>query len=145
MSFEENQKNAEYSAFADKLPRQNNYEIAFKEAVQGFLKRNIKDICDSTGARVYDDKKNKIMVPFLNREIVVTYPEVDIFYSNNEEVQLWLKILLLHYLSCIKKTPVSDEQITFKQISGGLAYYTVFQKRCITPIITLFKNNYKNF
>ena len=126
-----------------KLPVQNNYEIAYKEAKDAFLKKNKSDIYNATGAK--PDGDNRILLPFLNKEIVITLPDVIISYTNNAEVELWLKIILLHYLSSYEKIPFSGDQITYKQISGGLSYYPVFQKRCITPIISLFNGHYEKF
>lgn len=140
---EKNLKNGEYYTSGIKLPVQNNYEIAYQEAVQGFLSSNINNIHERTGARVIGE--NDIVLSFLNKEVCIRYPEISITFCDNEEVQLWLKIILLHYLSCVERVPFSDEQITYKQISGGLSYYPVFQRRCINPIISKFNGNYKSF
>jgi hypothetical protein len=141
---ENDQKNTKYYASGIKLPRQNNYEIAYKEAVEEFLKRDISEICFNTGASM-DENKQNIIISFLNRDIIVTFPGVRIFYKNNEDVPLWLKILLLHYLSDANGIPASGKQITFKEISGGLAYYPTFQNRAVNPVLSTFAGRYDDF
>ena len=58
---------------------------------------------------------------------------------------MWYKILLLHYLIQAKGTPASGEQITFKQITGGLAYYPAFHRRSIKPVIKSYGNNLNKY
>ena len=141
---ENSRNNTEYYASGIKLPKQNNYEIAYKEAAEEFLKKNINDICQNTGARTYKSD-NSITISFIDKEIIVTYPEVKIFYKNDDDVPLWLKILLLHYLSEADGIPASGEQITFKEISGGLAYYPTFQNRAINPILNTFAGRFDEY
>ena len=121
MNSANNLNNTEYYSSGIKLPKQNNYEVAFKEAVELFLKRDINELDKISGISLSQDN-SKIIVPFLNKDIIVAYPEANISYSNNKEVPLWLKILLLHYLARIEDFPPSNDQITFKQLPGGLAY-----------------------
>ena len=42
---------------------------------------------------------------------------------------MWAKILVLHYLNRANGAPARNEQITFKQLEGGLAYYPAFQRQ----------------
>ena len=136
-----------YYASGNKLPKQNNYEIAYTEAVEGLAKRDLNDLAEKSGARIIDeDDSLKLLVPFIEDDIIITHPKVILYYGNkDDDVQLWLKILLLHYLFHAKGTPASGKQITFKQISGGLAYYPTFQKRAIAPILKKYSDNLDNF
>ncbi len=142
MSFKNNPKNDEYYASGVKLPKQDNYEIAYQEAANVFLKREIKDILGLTGIRI---NNHNIVIPFLNKEIIISYPDLKIFYSNNKDAELWLKILLLRYLARVDNFITTGELITFKQIPGGLAYYPNFQKRSIIPILKTFNGNFELF
>jgi hypothetical protein len=51
---------------------------------------------------------------------------------------MWAKILILHYLTRAAGTPARSEQITFKQMEGGLAYYPAFQRRSIIPLLDAY-------
>ncbi len=129
------------------LPKQNNYETAYDEAVSELLKRDLKDIALKSGAQIiHEDSSVNLIIPFIKDEIIITYPMVSLNYKNKDiELSLWYKILLLHYLIQAKGTPASGEQITFKQITGGLAYYPAFHRRSIKPVIKSYGNNLNKY
>jgi hypothetical protein len=131
-----------------KLPKQDNYETALREAAVALQKRQINDIANKSGTSIISiDFKDYLLVPFLNDELIVSHPDISIKYKDNnaKEVQLWLKILLLHYLEYAKGNSTTGNQITFKGVTGGLGYYTAFQRRSISPILKTFGNNFENF
>jgi hypothetical protein len=144
LSFKNNLKTDEYYASGIKLPKQDNYEIAYREAADEFAKKEIKDFPGLSEIGI-NNENNNIVVPFLNKEIIISYPDLSIIYRNNKDVELWLKILLLRYLSRVNALIAPGELITFKQIPGGLAYYTNFQKRSIIPLLKTFAGNYELF
>jgi hypothetical protein len=53
--------------------------------------------------------------------------------------------LILHYLGRAAGTPARSEQITFKQLEGGLAYYPAFQRRSITPLLDAYGIDLEKF
>lgn len=57
--------------------------------------------------------------------------------SDNIKVQNYISILILHFLlQKLKGLPLlKEEWISFKQLEGGLAYYSAFKKRAIEPIV----------
>ncbi len=130
-----------------KLPEQDNYEIAYKEAAHDLAISDIHKISEESGARlIINDSIECLALSFIDKEIVIEYPEIKVYYQNkNDEVPLWLKIIILQYLTYAKGTPSSGNQITYKQISGGLSYYPIFQKRAIIPILEAFGGNFQNF
>lgn len=132
-------KDNEYSS-GIKLPEQDNYEIAFKEAVQKLVLSDINKISEKSGAKVIQTQDTyEILIKFLNDEISISYPEVKLQYKHkDEEIPLWLQILTLHYLNSSKGTPPTGEEITYKQVPGCLSYYPAFQRRSIQPIIKVF-------
>jgi hypothetical protein len=129
------------------LPKQDNYETAYNEAVDELLKRDLKDIALKSGAQIiHEDSSANLIIPFIKDEIIITYPKVSLTYKNKDlELSLWYKILLLHYLIQAKGTPASGQQITFKQITGGLAYYPAFHRRSIKPVIKSYGNNLNKY
>ena len=86
------------------------------------------------------------MICAISDEIEVTYPEISLSYKNkNQEVAMWLKILTLHYLVQAKGTPATGNDITFKQLEGGLGYYSAFQGRTIKPLLNVFDSSMDSF
>jgi len=67
------------------------------------------------------------------------------YAGTQEEIPPWLQILTLHYLVTAKGTGETGVQITYKQIEGGLAYYPVFQKRSVGPLVKVFGDDFRNF
>jgi hypothetical protein len=147
LASEDNINKNEYYSSGIKLPRQDNYEIAYKDAVQELLKRDLNDIALKSGAQIIRlDKSVNLVVPFINEDIIVTYPQINLKYKNKDsELSLWYKILVLHYLIHANGIPATGEQITFKQITGGLAYYPAFHRRSVKPILNKFGNSLNNF
>jgi len=129
------------------IQKQNNYEIAYRKASEALSKADVIQIVNKSGTSLIN--KNgipHILVPFINNEILISYPNVSVSYSNKDaDVPLWLKILALHYLLHSKGTYKTGEQITFKQLEGGLGYFPAFQKRTIIPLIEAFGADLNNF
>jgi hypothetical protein len=140
---EDDIKNNIYYASGINLPKQDNYETAYKEAVDELLKKDLKDVAYKTGAQIIqDDSSPTLILPFLTDEIIIRFPEASLSYKNKDaELGLWYKILILHYLVQAKGTRATSKQITFKQITGGLAYYPAFHRRTIKPLVKSFGNN----
>jgi hypothetical protein len=143
---EENIKEV-YYASGIKLPKQDNYETAYNEASSELLKKDLEDVAGKSGARIIQkDSTVNLILPFAGDEIIIRFPEVILNYKNkNTELSLWYKILVLHYLIQAKGTPATGNQITFKQITGGLAYYPAFHRRTINPLIKSFGNNLNRY
>ncbi len=134
-------------SFNRELPKQDNYETAYNEAADELRKKNLNDIAEKSGTSIITaDSLEYLIVPFLNEVLHVSHPDIKIKYNeSNNTVQFWLKILLLHYLVHAGGSPATGNQITFNQITGGLGYYTAFQRRSISPVLKAFGNNFNNF
>jgi len=131
----------------DNLPKQNNYETALNEAAEKLRRADIDEIIVRSGARPVPDKNTAgIIVPFINRNIRISLPEPDISYNDEDrDVEMWLKILVLHYLIYAKGTQPTGTETTFKQLEGGLSYFSAFQKRTIIPLLKTFGDNMDDF
>lgn len=127
--------------------KQNNYETAYRKAADTLSQSSIEDIASRSGARmIADDSSKALMLTFLEDEIHVTHPKISISYNNkNQDVPMWAKILVLHYLERAAGTPARSEQITFKQLEGGLAYYPAFQRRSINPLLDAYGSDPDQF
>ena len=133
--------------FLNDLQKQNNYEIAYNAASRALLKSDIVSIADKSGAGLLDKNGVRhLLLPFINDELLISSSDVTVSYHNkNGSVPLWLKILALHYLIYAKGTTKTGEQITFKQLEGGLGYFPAFQRRTITPLIDHCGGDLNNF
>jgi hypothetical protein len=120
--------------------KQNNYETAYRKASDSLSQSSIEDIASRSGASILDTGSGKALVfKFLEDEIHVAHPNVSVAcHDKNQEVPMWAKILILHYLNRATGAPAFHEQITFKQLEGGLAYYPAFQRRSIIPLLDAF-------
>ncbi len=47
-------------------------------------------------------------------------------------------ILLLHYFTQAKGTPLSGKLVTYKELTEGINYFPVFSKRAIEPVVNFF-------
>ncbi len=127
--------------------KQNNYETAFREAAARLSPIPIGEIAQKSGARIIDNDAGKsLLLPFLGDELLASIPVISVRYQGrDEEVPMWAKILTLHYLVRSTGSPVRMEQVTFKQLEGGLGYYPAFQRRCVTPLLEAFGNDMARF
>ena len=117
------------------------YELAYKLACEQLARiGDIKQQClkSDTQYKIIDSQKT-IVVGYLNQSYQVTLPDVEISLRDSEEVvSLRDKILILHYLTQAKGTPLSDEIITYKELPEGPNYFRTFYKRAIKPLVDHF-------
>jgi hypothetical protein len=120
--------------------KQNNYETAYRKASDALSQFTIADIASRSGASVIAAGSSEALIlNFLEDEIRVAHPKISLSYSNKkQDVPMWARILILHYLNRAAGTPARNEQITFKQLEGGLAYYPAFQRRSIIPLLDAY-------
>ena len=129
------------------LIEQDNYEVAYNEAAEILAESNLEERCGKSGLRfVVEEDSEQAILTFLNDEIVIKHPNISLSYLNKEgDIPLWLQILILHYIIYAKGTPLTGEQISFKQLEGGLAYYPAFRKRTVVPLLNVFGSNLEDF
>jgi hypothetical protein len=131
--------------FSISLPDQKNYDVAyglaFKLAADKLAKsedlekqcRNSASTCQINGT------SGKITVKYLNSTYRVSLPDIAISSeSKGEEVELRDKILILHYLTGAKGTPLSGQLIAYQELHSGATYYPTFVKRAVRPLIDYF-------
>jgi hypothetical protein len=127
------------------LPEQKNYEIsyglAFKMAAEKLsgLKdleaqcRKSESICRTTGSG------STVSVDYLNSTYQINLPEISITQQNETGgVELRDRILILHYLTLAKGTPLSKRLIAYQELQEGAVYYPTFVKRSVKPLIDFF-------
>ena len=115
------------------------YELAYQLAAERLAGTgDIEQLCRLTGARRLDSGQ-AIAVDFLNRSYRVALPEIALtFEDSEEEVILRDKILILHYLTTAKGTPLADKLIAYKELPEGTNYFPTFYQRSIRPLASHF-------
>ena len=127
------------------LPERNVREyahgLAYKIACEKLA--GIADIasqCRKSGARYLPEEK-AVTLEQLNRAYRVSFPDHEVSLVNSEEaVPVRDKILILHYFTRAKGTPLTGRIITYKELHEGINYYPTFFKRAIDPIINHFRD-----
>ena len=127
------------------LPSQHSYEYgytqAYKLASEELVKaRDIEQQCHRGGTQYLEIGSQKIIIlQYINRSYQVTLPHVDVTLADSQEtVPIRDKVLILHYLTLAKGTPLANKMITFKELSGGAIYFPTFAKRTVRPLVDCF-------
>ena len=117
------------------------YGLAYQLACEQLAEiDNIEQQCRKSGAQ-YVDSQKAIIIKYLNQSYLITLPDIEITLMTKEEkVPLRDKILILHYLTRAKGTPLSNKVITYKELPEGVNYFPTFYKRAINPIVNHFGN-----
>jgi hypothetical protein len=124
------------------LPEQNVREYAHglayqlaREQLAGIA--DIEDQCRKSGARYLPSEKT-IIIEHLNRTYRISFPDGEVSLTTGEEVPIRDRILILHYFTRARGTPLSHNTITYKELPDGVNYFPVFAKRAIQPLVTFF-------
>ena len=91
-----------------------------------------------------DEEENPcICLDFLNKEILVSWPDLEFSYNKTpeKEVSIQEKVLLLHYLYgawAAKGPTVKGEWISFQEVPDGRFYLDAFHRRAKDPLVRVF-------
>ena len=119
------------------------YELAYKLAGEQLAKiDNLEQQClKSDAAYQVINSKKVITLKYLNQSYQITLPDIEISLEGSQkEVPLRDKILILHYLTQAKGTPISNKTIAYKELPEGANYFPTFSKRAIKPLVDHFGN-----
>lgn len=127
------------------LPNYRDYEYglesAHKIACEQLAKiDNIEQLCLRSGAQYQvTGQKKLITLKYLNQPYQIVLPNIVIsLLDSQEKVPLRDKILILHYLTLAKGTPLTNKMIAYKELPGGANYLPTFSKRAIRPLVRYF-------
>ncbi|HEX9896406.1 MAG TPA: DUF3786 domain-containing protein [Dehalococcoidales bacterium] len=114
-----------------------NLDVAYDIAKGKLAQANIKRQCERSGATLQRD--GTITIPYLNQTYRLDITKADVsLVGSKKEVPIRDKILLIHYFVQSKGTPLSKNQITYRDLPGGLVYYPSFMKRTVDPLVDYF-------
>ena len=117
------------------------YELAYRLACEQLTQiDDIEQQCRKIGVQ-YITSQKAITIEYLNQSYLITLPDVEISIMGKEkEVPLRDKILILHYLTQTKGTPLANKVISFKELPEGAGYFPTFYQRTIRPLVNYFGN-----
>ena len=122
----------------DRNVREYAHELADKLAREQLAAiDDIERQCRQSGAQ-YIPSKKAIILDHLNQSYRISFPDGEVSLTTGGEVTKRDKILILHYFTQAKGTPLSNKTITYKELPNSINYFPVFTKRAIQPIITFF-------
>jgi hypothetical protein len=117
--------------------REQGYQLAFKLACQQLAGMGVEEVCRNAAVKCQDS--DKILLEHLNQLYLVVLTDCKISpLGREEEIPLWDKVLMLHYLTSAKGSIATNKLITFQQLPGCASYYTVFYQRAIKPLLDRF-------
>ncbi|TRZ52581.1 MAG: DUF3786 domain-containing protein, partial [Dehalococcoidia bacterium] len=116
------------------------YRQAYKLACEELGKVDIEEQCRKSGTRyVVIDSQELAIVDYLNQSYQITFPHIEVsLVDGGAEIPTKDKVLILHYLTQAKGTPIANKFITFKEFPEGANYFPTFSKRSIEPLIKHF-------
>ena len=124
------------------MPRIDDYKQALDLAKKGLSQRDPHLLADLAGALIHTDSQgNKMMsLNFLNKEITMTWPGLDVsFKDSEEELPIQTQVLLLHYLDGVRTgSHLRGEWVAFQDIPDGRFYLDAFLKRAKDPLVKTF-------
>jgi hypothetical protein len=114
-----------------------NLDVAYSIAREKLAQADIRLQCERSGAELQSD--GSVTIHYLNQlyRLDINKAVVSLIDSA-QEVSLRDKILLIHYFTQAKGTPLTGRQITYRDLPGGLVYYPTFIKRTIQPLTDFF-------
>ena len=119
--------------------REYGYRLAYQIACEKLTEiSDIEQQCHHTEAQ-YLPSSNAIVIDYLNQPYLVRLNDGEVSPETGEDsVSIRDKILILHYFTQGKGTPLTGKPITYKELLDGVNYFPVFSKRTIMPLVRFF-------
>ena len=119
------------------------YDEAFKLACEDFKNKDIELCCKYAGAEINlcSEDSAAITIKFMDKIVTINMPEFTFSVTAPDTVDIWEKILILHYLANANTDALTGSLITYRQIKSGSVYFPTFEKRSIIPFTKFFAEN----
>ncbi len=118
-------------------PPQNNYEVAFGIAREKIKRCDIAERSRAAGAE-WLPREGVVRIKMLGRVLHYLAEERDVSDPGGTGVELWEKIIILHYLQKATGKEPSGNIISYKDIPDGRLYWPNFVGRVHRPLIKAF-------
>ena len=118
------------------------HEMAFKLAREQLAAvADVAEQCRRSGAQYLPASKTAAL-RHLERLYQISLSSGEVTLEGSAEaVPVRDKILILHYFTRAKGTPLTRNMITYKELQEGINYYPTFFKRAIEPIVNSFSDD----
>jgi hypothetical protein len=108
---------------------------------------DIHSIARFSGADISGNHANSLLIRFLNRDVLISSPDMELSYPGSEkEVPIQDQVLLLHYLKGTLSAGEGDnanDWVSFQDLPDGRFYMDAFLKRAKVPLVNAFGANPK--
>lgn len=118
-------------------PPQENYEISFGIARDKFAVCDFAERAKKAGGD-WNAAEKTISLNMLGRQLRVKTDDIDVVDPAGGKVELWEKIVLLHYLITAGGKPPTGKLISYKDIPDGRLYWPNFISRVHKPLLAAF-------
>jgi hypothetical protein len=117
------------------------HELAYKLAREQLAAvADTEEQCRRSGAQYLPAQKAAI-VRHLERPYQISLSDGEVYFvDSGETVPIRDKILILHYFTRARGTPLTGKLITYKELQEGINYYPTFFKRAIEPVVNNFSD-----
>jgi hypothetical protein len=135
------------------IPDNRNYEYAYNQSYQIAINqlaaiKNYEELCRNSDTRCTKVNGQTVLeLKYIHRlyQIIIAGSnslQIQIkSLDKSETLSLKEQILILHYVLNAKGTPLSGQEITFKELPEGSIYFRTFTQRTIKHLITHFSDN----
>ncbi len=114
-----------------------NLDETYRQAVEKLASMEPHQIARNAKA-TFNPDNNSFLLPFLNRNYLVKYPQGEIYNTDGGEASLYPSIIMLHYLTIANGNPLTGEWISYRHLPGGDIYIVPFQQRAVNPFLKSF-------
>jgi hypothetical protein len=121
-------------------PEQRDYALSFRLAAESLAKQHPQEIARRSGAFVEEFRGRVFLeVEVLGQRCVIPHPRIDVRPAGSrEELPLWTKVLILHYLEKATGVRLSGDLITFQEVESGTFYLPIYRERVLRPMLDAF-------
>lgn len=115
-----------------------NLDVTYDYAINKLARKEPSEIARNSEVN-YDEATKTFIVPYLGDQYIVSYPDGTVSLKDKaSEVDIKVKILILHYLITANGAPVQNRWISFKELPDGAIYIDPFTRRTINPMVKTF-------
>lgn len=121
-------------------PEERDYGPSFKLAAETLAGQHPQEIARRSGAFVEEFRgRTYLEIEVLGRRCVIPHPEIDVRYADSrEEMPLWTKVLILHYMERATGVRLSGDLVTFQEVESGTFYLPIYRDRVLKPMLEVF-------
>ncbi len=123
------------------MARIDDYNNAVALAKEELRKKNPGRIATLSGGTIAEEgAANPLLaLPFLNREVVIGWPELGCFFKDSgEEVPVQQQVLIFHYLNGANGLNPTGQWIAYQEVPDGRFYLDAFLRRAKNPMVQVF-------